>query len=284
MTLPRLPSAVIFDMDGLLFDTEALWQAALLSAAAEVGRAIPDEVYARSIGVRRSQCRDLFLSHFGDDFPFDDFHASWRRHFWLIAEHGLALKPGALELLEVLDRFGLPRAIATSSSRTTAAHHLASHGLTDRFDQLVCHGDYENGKPAPDPFLKAAERLGVAPRLCLALEDSHVGVRSASAAGMMTVMAPDLLAPTEEIAALCVLVARDLHHVRELVLASSEPGRPPSAFARGAIAAYLVAFRSEEASAAMASQTNRRFAAPFVRQLHSDHAPHHPRRPHPDQP
>jgi beta-phosphoglucomutase-like phosphatase (HAD superfamily) len=219
MTLPHRPAAVIFDMDGLLFDTEALWQEALLSAAAEAGHAIPDEVYDKSIGVRRSQTRGLFLSHFGDDFLFDDFHASWSRHFWLIAENKLALKPGAPELLDVLDQLRLPRAIATSSARTTVERHLAAHGLSDRFDQLVCRGDYENGKPAPDPFLKSAERLGVAPRSCLALEDSHVGVRSASAAGMMTVMVPDLLEPTEELRALCILVARDLHHVRDLVLA-----------------------------------------------------------------
>ena len=217
MTLPYRPSAVIFDMDGLLFDTEALWQEALLSAGAEGGHEIPDEVYNKSIGVRRSQCRDLFLSHFGDDFLFDDFHANWRRHFWLIADNKIALKPGAPELLETLDQLRLPRAIATSSSRTTVERHLTSHGLMERFDQIVCRGDYENGKPAPDPFLKAAERLGVEPRFCLALEDSHIGVRSASAAGMMTVMVPDLLEPTGELRALCVLVARDLHQVRDLV-------------------------------------------------------------------
>ena len=217
MTLPYRPSAVIFDMDGLLFDTEALWQEALLSAAAEAGRDIPDEVFNQSIGVRRSQCRGLFLSHFGEDFLFEDFHANWRRHFWLIAEDKLTLKPGVPELLECLDRLRLPRAIATSSSRKTVEHHLTAHSLTDRFDAIVCRGDYENGKPAPDPFLKAAEWLGVEPRLCLALEDSPIGVRSASAAGMMTVMVPDLLEPTEDIRTLCVFVARDLHEVRDLV-------------------------------------------------------------------
>jgi HAD superfamily hydrolase (TIGR01509 family) len=194
--LPCRPSAVVFDMDGLLFDTEALWQEALLDAAAERGHAISEAIYKGSIGVRRSQCGELFRSHFGDDFRFEDFHADWRRHFWLIADDRLALKPGAAELLEVLERLRLPRAIATSSSRTTVEHHLASHGLMDRFDQIVCRGDYEQGKPAPDPFLAAAERLGIEPRLCLALEDSHVGVRSASAAGMMTVMVPDLLFAT----------------------------------------------------------------------------------------
>ena len=76
------------------------------------------------------------------------------------------------------------------------------------------------GKPAPDPFLKAAERLGVEPQLCLALEDSHNGVRSASSAGMITVMVPDLLEPTEEIRRLCTLVVRDLHEVRRLIVAT----------------------------------------------------------------
>jgi len=214
-------------MDGLLFDTEALWQEALLSAAAEAGREIPDEVFNKSIGVRRSQCRSLFLAHFGEDFLFDDFHASWRRHFWLIADNKLALKPGVPELLELLDQLRLPRAIATSSSWTTVEHHLTSHSLIDRFDAIICRGDYEAGKPAPDPFLKAAERLGVEPRSCLALEDSHIGVRSAAAAGMMTVMVPDLLEPTEDIRRLCVLVARDLHEVRDLVQACGQrkPGR-----------------------------------------------------------
>jgi beta-phosphoglucomutase-like phosphatase (HAD superfamily) len=220
MTLPYRPNAVIFDMDGLLFDTEALWQEALLSAAAEGGNEIriSDEVYNKSIGVRRSQCRALFLSHFGEDFLFDDFHANWVRHFWLIAQNTHALKSGALELLEILDQFRLPRAIATSSSRKSVERHLTSHGLMDRFDELICRGDYEMGKPAPDPFLKAAGRLGVEPRLCLALEDSHIGVRSASAAGMMTVMVPDLLEATEEMCALCTFVARDLLQVRDLLL------------------------------------------------------------------
>ncbi|WP_310539326.1 HAD family phosphatase [Phenylobacterium sp.] len=222
MNLPHRPSAVIFDMDGLLFDTEALWQEGLLAAAAEAGRTIPDEVYTGSIGVRRSQCGPLFRSHFGEDFRFEDFHAEWRRHFWLVAENRPAMKPGVLELLDALDRLGLPRAIATSSSRATVDRHLAAHGLTERFDAIVCRGDYENGKPAPDPFLKSAERLGVESRFCLALEDSHIGVRSAAAAGMMTVMVPDLMAPTEDIRELCVLVVLDLHEVRDLV---GEPGR-----------------------------------------------------------
>lgn len=216
MTLPRAPAAVVFDMDGLLFDTERLYQEALHLAAAEGGHEVAADLFALTIGLPRAQCRALLLSHFGETFAVDDFHEAWIRHFWVIAETRLALKPGVLELLDTLDQFRLPRAIATSSSRQTVERHLAAHDLAGRFDTFVARGDYAAGKPAPDPFLKAAERLGVEPRSCLALEDSHNGVRSACAAGMMTIMVPDLLDPTDEIRGLCTLVAADLHEVRRL--------------------------------------------------------------------
>jgi HAD superfamily hydrolase (TIGR01509 family) len=139
----------------------------------------------------------------------------------VIAETRLELKPGALELLDTLDEMRLPRAIATSSSHRTVERHLTAHGLSGRFDVIVGHGDCENGKPAPDPFLKAAERLGIEPTLCLALEDSHNGVRSASAAGMMSLMVPDLLEPTEEIRGLCTLIVPNLHEVRHLIVGAT---------------------------------------------------------------
>jgi HAD superfamily hydrolase (TIGR01509 family) len=218
MTLSRMPAAVIFDMDGLLFDTETLYQEALPLAAAEHELDVVPDVFGRTIGLPWAQCRALLLSHFGGAFPVDDFQASWGRHFWLLAETRLTLKPGVLELLDTLDQFQLPRAIATSSSRRTVERHLTAHDLIGRFDEIVAHGDYETGKPAPDPFLKAAEWLCIEPRLCLALEDSHNGVRSASAAGMITVMVPDLLPATEEIRGLCAFVARDLHEVRRVII------------------------------------------------------------------
>ena len=221
MQLRRAPAAIIFDMDGLLFDTETLYQEAILLAAAEGGHEIAVDVFNRTVGLPWAESRALLLSHFGEAFRVDEFQATWVRHFWVIAETRLALKPGALELLDTLDQFRLPRAIATSSSRRTVERHLTAHNLMGRFEQIVAHGDYDRGKPAPDPFLKAAERLGVEPRLCLALEDSHNGIRSASSAGMMTVMVPDLLEPTEEIRALCIFVARDLHDVRRLILSSA---------------------------------------------------------------
>jgi HAD superfamily hydrolase (TIGR01509 family) len=221
MSLPHAPSAVVFDMDGLLFDTETLYHEAGLLAAAEGGHRFGAELLSQTIGMTWSRSRDLLLGHLGPDFPVDEFQAAWVRHFWVIAETRLALKPGALELLDTLDELGLPRAIATSSSPTTVDRHLKAHDLATRFDAIVGHGDYENGKPQPDPFLKAAERLRVEPRLCLALEDSHNGIRSASAAGMMTIMIPDMMPPTEEIRGLCTHIAGDLFEVRDLILSQA---------------------------------------------------------------
>jgi HAD superfamily hydrolase (TIGR01509 family) len=227
MSLPRMPAAVVFDMDGLLFDTERLYLEALHLATAEIGCDVAPDFFIRTIGLTSPQCRALLLTQFGEAFAVDVFQAAWLRHFWLIAETRLTLKPGVLELLDALDQFGLPRAIATSSSPQTVERHLAASSLVGRFDVIVARGDYDAGKPAPDPFLAAAERMYVEPRLCLALEDSHNGVRSASSAGMMTVMVPDLLEPTEEISALCHLVACDLHEVRRLIIAAADgPGIP----------------------------------------------------------
>ena len=220
MKLPRMPEAVVFDMDGLLFDTEVLYQEAIQLAAAEGGHEVAIDVFNRTVGLPWAQSRALLLSHFGETFPVDEFQETWVRHFWVIAETRLTLKLGALELIDTLDQFRLPRAITTSSSRRTVERHLTAHNLMGRFAEIVGHGDYEKGKPAPDPFLKAAERLGVEPYLCLALEDSHNGVRAASSAGMMTIMVPDLLEPTDEIRRLCTFVVRDLHEVRSLIFAT----------------------------------------------------------------
>ena len=157
------------------------------------------------------------LDHYGPDLAVDELSEISRRLFRELSDTQDILKPGVLELLDLLDELRLPRAVATSSSRATVERHLQRHALAERFHGIAAHGDYVRHKPHPDPFLKAAEILGVDPRACLAIEDSHHGVRSASSAGMMTVMVPDLLPATDEICALCLHVMPDLHEVRRLI-------------------------------------------------------------------
>ena len=220
MNLPRRPKAVIFDLDGLLFDTEQLYQDAIMSAAVELGHDITPAIFRTMIGRPLAQTRVFLLEQYGSTFPVEELLTTWHRHFAAIVETRLAVKPGVVELLDALDALALPRGIATSSSHKTVQHHLGAHDLGDRFHHIVASGDYAAGKPAPDPYLLAAKRLGVDPHLCIALEDSHNGVRSAAAAGMMTIMVPDLLEATDEIRGLCTFVVRDLHMVRDLVMAA----------------------------------------------------------------
>ena len=217
MTLPRPVQAVIFDMDGLLIDSEVLVRAGVRRAARSLGYDFPDTLYAASMGRSDQAYFDTVRAHFGPDFPMDRFREAQTLEIGREFEGGVLLKAGVVELMDHLDRLGLPYAVATSSARSSAEHHLGDHGLFGRFGAVVAREDVTQHKPHPAPYLEAARRLGVAPTACLALEDSHNGVRAAHAAGMMTVMVPDLLDPTEEMGRLCVHIADSLHAVRDLL-------------------------------------------------------------------
>lgn len=220
MSLPRAPKAVVFDMDGLLCDTEVVYRDAMIATAAEHGHDMPLSLFKSMIGLPGPAGNQKVLDHFGGDFPIDAFNARIMEHVDAACAIGIALKAGVLELLDHLDELAMPRAIATSSSHRAVEAHLGASGIIPRFHTIVARGDYVRGKPNPDPFLTAAERLGVAPEQCLALEDSHNGVRAASSAGMMTIMVPDLLDATDEMASLCVRIAADLHEVEALIRAA----------------------------------------------------------------
>ena len=219
MSLPRQVRAVVFDMDGLLFDSESVYRDAMIATARDAGFELPNARFLQCGGIPWAGNATLLKAHYGEDFDTEAFRKEATRRFHIVADAEICLKAGVVEILDYLDQARLPRAVATSSRHETVQHHLGQHGLLARFDALVAQGDYARGKPAPDPFLTAADRLGIAPQDCLALEDSHNGVRAAHAAGMMTVMVPDLLDATEEMQGLCVRIARDLHEVRELLKA-----------------------------------------------------------------
>jgi HAD superfamily hydrolase (TIGR01509 family) len=217
MTLPRRVEAVVFDMDGLLVDTESMFRDVMMEASRRRGVHLPVEVFLRMVGLQHEASRAVAMAHFGEDFDYEP----WIADAWALshARHavGVALKAGVVELLDYLDAAGIPRAVATSSGHPTVTRTLEPHGLLARFQTIVAAGDYARGKPDPDPFLTAADRLGVDPAACLALEDSHNGVRAAHAAGMMTIMVPDLLEATHEMRSLCVAVSETLHEVRVLL-------------------------------------------------------------------
>jgi len=217
MLFPRPIRAVVFDMDGLLVDTEMVIRKLVIELAPEFNATMPEHVFQRMIGLPNAESDAVARAHFGPDFPLDAYSLELNRRVHAACEAGVPLKPGAVELLDHLDARQAPRAIATSSSHGAVQRTLGPSGILPRFHAVVAAGDYARGKPNPDPFLTAADRLGVAPEACLALEDSHNGVRAAHAAGMMTVMVPDLLPVTDEMRGLCLAVAKSLHEVRGLL-------------------------------------------------------------------
>jgi HAD superfamily hydrolase (TIGR01509 family) len=217
VSLPRPVRAVVFDMDGLLVDTEQVVFRAMQRTAGDIGLEMPFATFQRMVGLQHAASDVILMEHFGEAFDLDAWSLEISRHFRAELSAGIALKAGVAEILDQLDELGLPRAIATSSSLESVHASLGPHSLVDRFHALITRDVQTRGKPHPEPFLLAAAALGIPPEDCLALEDSHNGVRSASSAGMMTVMVPDMLDPTEEIDSLCVRIARDLHEVRELL-------------------------------------------------------------------
>ncbi len=210
------PLAVVSDMDGLLLDSERLMQGAILESSAFHGFPMDEALFLSLVGVPVDGNRRQLLEAFGNAFPFDAYLSRYRATVLAeIARNGLPLKPGAAGLLREVKAAGLPLAIATSTGRQRAEEHLAHAGFLPMLDALVTRDDVENPKPHPEPYLLAAERLGVDPAHCLALEDSPTGVRSAAAAGMQVVMVPDLLPATDELRLLVRAVADDLETVRD---------------------------------------------------------------------
>jgi HAD superfamily hydrolase (TIGR01509 family) len=208
--------AVIFDMDGLIFDTERPIRQAVLEAAAAVGFEMPEAFYQTLIGVPGAESDVLIKAYFGAEFPFDAFNVACRSGIARLLGAGVSIKPGAAELLGELHARQMPLALATSSGREYAERHLGAADLRRFFRAVATRNDVNRGKPHPDLFLKVADDLQVAPGRCLVLEDSHNGVRAAHAAGCLPIMVPDLLEATGEMQELCVLIAGDLHEVRLL--------------------------------------------------------------------
>ena len=210
----RRPAAVIFDMDGLMLDTEPLAARAWGEAAATLDVEFDLSLAHAMIGRNFADCSAMVHARYAAPYPVDALLARWHAAYDVIVlREGLALKPGVRELLDWLEGRAIPRAVATSTRRDRACAKLGETGLLPRFQALVGGDEVASGKPAPDIYVEAARRLDESPARCVALEDSEPGVRSALAAGMMPIMVPDLIAPSAELVALDLLVLPTLHDV-----------------------------------------------------------------------
>lgn len=192
--------AVVFDMDGVIFDTERIYQNCWKSEGADYNIGDIQRLYCKMMGASSDEIEKLFKNEYGNDFPFQKYRAQVKSKINEIIEtNGLPFKNGVMEILEFLKENHIPVALATSTSRPSVESHLKRAGIKEYFDYIVTGDEVSKCKPDPEIYLKACRGIGVEPQFAIAIEDSFNGIRSAFRAGMKTVMIPDTVMPDDEI-------------------------------------------------------------------------------------
>jgi HAD superfamily hydrolase (TIGR01509 family) len=215
--LPFLPDAVIFDMDGLMIDSERVSIACWTQAAHELALPLADDFWLRFVGLGDRDCERLLLQHI-DAGQVAALFARCHDLYEARTQEGLPLRPGILDLLQLLHDHGIARAVATSTRQPRASRKLAAAGLLPFFEVVVTSSDVAYPKPAPDIYLLAAQKLGKDPARCLALEDSPAGIRAAVGAGMTAIQVPDLVHPDDDLRALGHRIVDSLADAHTLLL------------------------------------------------------------------
>ncbi len=208
--------AVLFDMDGVIFDSEIKVVECWKEIADKYGIEGIEEQCYECLGTTRGVSRSIMLEHYGTDFPYDIYKKEMSDLFHRRYGGGrLPKKAGAEELLEYLQLHNKKIALASSTRREVVEQELRDGGLLPYFDAVICGDMVEKSKPEPDIFLKACEVLGVEPKRAFGVEDSYNGIRSLVAANIPAIMVPDLKQPDDEIRSLATVVLPDLYAVME---------------------------------------------------------------------
>ncbi len=210
--------AVVFDMDGVMFDTEKQSHEAMLAVGKKLGMPDIENFSVECLGATSASIAVNFERRYKDMLTSDEFWAKvheYRKN--LGQQDSVPVKPGLFELLDYLKEHRYKTAVATSTAYEKVMHNFYVTGVQGCFDAVVCGNMIKNSKPAPDIYLKAAELLGVDPGDCMALEDSPNGIRAGRAAGMYTVMIPDMIPPTEELLGIASKKADSLYDIIPLL-------------------------------------------------------------------
>ena len=197
---PCIPKGVVLDMDGLMLNTEREEIKFYVKISKEMGWPTPQNICQKGIGIGDDDVEMLFKNEYGQEYPYKEIWDAVKKQFTIQADKdGIPHRPGLLMLLDKLDKLGIPMAVATSTHRLRAEWKLERGGIQNRFKVYVFGDEVENGKPAPDIFLLAADRLGEKPENCIGFEDSPAGLLGLAAAGMPSVFIKDLVEPPLEI-------------------------------------------------------------------------------------
>lgn len=207
--------AIVFDMDGVLIDSERLVLRAWLHVGQQLGLSGLHELFYKAIGTTHAHTATLFASAFGEDFDYLDFRDRVRSYYYgNLTADGIPLKHGVIELLDWLKQQGWAIGLASSSREVGVRYSLEKTGLLPYFQTLVCGDMLTVSKPAPDIYLRACAELGSDPLATYAVEDSYNGIRAAHAAGMIPIMVPDMVPDNEEMRERSAVILPDLLAVR----------------------------------------------------------------------
>jgi len=220
--------AVVFDLDGLMVDTERIALECWIEAAGSFGWEISPETCLALVGIDSRESRQALLDRMGGSFPMAEVSARGRvRYLERLRGEGVQVKPGLLELLDWLASRAVPIAVATSTQQELALEKLVLAGLRERFDTIVGGDQVPRGKPAPDVYREAIARIGAEPARCIALEDSEIGLRAAHAAGATCIVVPDLLPPSPEFEPLAHAIVPSLREAHALLATMLGGGAAP---------------------------------------------------------
>jgi len=215
--------AAIFDMDGLLLDTERVCKGIFEEACASLSIPFLENVYLDIIGRNSQGIEKVIRAGYGSDLDYPVLHDAWRIRYNAVVKHqAIPVKDGVVELLTWLKNNNIPTAVATSTQQDVATIKLKLAGLDHFFDNLTTGCEVKNGKPDPEIYLLAAGRLNIYPEQCLAFEDSNNGVLSAVSANMQTFQIPDLVQPSAEVLTLGHTVSASLLDVLKILKQSKQ--------------------------------------------------------------
>lgn len=211
-------TAVVFDMDGVLFDTERICMEAWREIAAKWQIDDIEKAVLGCVGLNHTDTKAFFEREYGKDFNYEEYHAACSARFHeKIEQFGLPIKVGVMEILRFLKENGYKIGLASSTSKRGVLGHVNRAGITDFFEVIVGGDMVEHSKPKPDIYVLACQQLGVKPENAIAIEDSPNGIRSAYAAGLKPLMVPDMIAPTPEIEGLLWKKCDSLLEVKDLL-------------------------------------------------------------------
>ena len=211
----RAVSAVIFDMDGIIFDTERLYVECWIDAGKEYDLAEIEQVSCQMIGVNDILTRKIFNDRYQGTRDYDVCRKRVSVLFHSRYDGKIPLKRGVREILAFLKEQDIPVALASSTRIETVMRELTDAGLDRAFSRVIGGDMIRKSKPEPDIFLAAAESIGAVPEKCWVLEDSYNGIRAAAAAGMHPIMVPDILEPTEDMRRLAEVICPSLFEAME---------------------------------------------------------------------